>query len=120
MHERDQTFDLGGQRVNPVLQSADLLLQGQQGLELLPEQTERGVDSTLGLGHDRGDFLKQLLSAQRRLPGVPLLLFSQPRFSQVAEGPHLCRHGFAHPGQCIARTLNLRFELWKSARPRII
>ena len=101
-----------------VCERTGLLLEGQQGPELLPEKTEGGLDRSLGFGHRGGDVLKRLILQQSRLPGVPPLLFSQPHFSQVPEGPHLFRHECADPCKGIARALDLRFELRQSALPQ--
>src|SRR5262245_435425 len=102
----------------PCLQRTGVLLDGQQGSELLPEQTEGGIDRSLGLGHRGGNLLKRLIFQQSRLPGVPPLLFSQPLFSQVPEGPDLFHHEFADPYKGIAGAHDLRFRVRKSARPQ--
>ena len=119
LRKREQFLHFGGQRGGPGLERPDLLLQGQEGLQLLPEQTEGGGDRALGLGHGRGDFLQRLRFVQRGLPGVPVGLFRQPLFLQGAEAPHFGRHGLAEPGQGFACRLDLRLQFRQSACSRV-
>ena len=116
--ERDQIAHRGGQCGDPGVERPGVLLDGQQGPELVPEQTEGGLDRSLGFGYRGGEGLKRLIVQHSRVPGVPPLLFSHPLFSPVPEGPYLVRHELTDLCQGITRALDLCFELRQSAPPR--